>query len=84
MPYPSGSPLGGQPQPDPDAGEDEERAAVQRLLAHRTLGLLDLSFSLADTLRLARRADVVHDAERLLRQGASHAFVVDELADSPE
>jgi len=51
----------------------------QRLRVHRTMRLLDLGFSLDQTFKLVWRDDVVHDAEELLRQGASHEFVVDEL-----
>ena len=68
-------------EPEPEATEDAELDEVLRLLAHRTLGLLDLGFGLEQVLRLVRRPDVVHDAERLLKRGASHSFVVDELGE---
>lgn len=52
-----------------------------RLLAYRTTGLLDLGFDLSQTLRLANRNDVVHDAQALLERGCPHEFVVNELTD---
>ena len=61
---------------DPEEGELDEHAL---LLAHRTLGLLDLGFALDQTLLLVHRDDVVHDAAKLLARGASHDFVVKEL-----
>jgi hypothetical protein len=51
----------------------------RRLLASRTLGLLELGFTLAQTLQLVHRADVVHDAADLLERGCPHTYVVKEL-----
>lgn len=50
-----------------------------RLLAHRTTGLLDLGFDLSQTLLLAHRNDVVHEAEALLERGWPHGYVTEEL-----
>jgi hypothetical protein len=52
----------------------------RRLLSHRTTGLLDLGFDLSQTLQLARRNDVVHEAQALLERGWPHEFVADELS----
>jgi len=53
----------------------------RRLLAYRSTGLLDLGFNLSQTLLLAHRNDVVHEAEALLERGCPHEFVVQELTD---
>lgn len=74
-------------QPDPDWEEAVERALAQRedvgyqrLVAHRTVRLLDLGFSLAQIELLPlNRPDIAHDAERLLTRGAPHEYVVHEL-----
>jgi hypothetical protein len=53
----------------------------RRLLSHRTTNLLALGFNLSQTLQLARRNDVVHEAEALLERGWPHEYVTDELSD---
>ena len=53
----------------------------RQLLSHRTTGLLALGFNLSQTLQLARRNDVVHEAQALLERGWPHEFVTDELSD---
>ena len=53
----------------------------RRLLAHRATRLLRLGFTLSQTLLLAHRNDVVHEAQALLERGAPHEFVVQELTD---
>lgn len=64
----------------PVASPEEGLSAEQkRLLAHRTLGLLDLGFTLPQTVALAKRNDVVHEAQALLARGCPHEFVVEEL-----
>lgn len=63
---------------DADSGAQE----YQRLVRHRMVALLDLGFSAAQVDALpTHRADVHHDANALLKRGASHAFVVHELAE---
>ena len=52
----------------------------QRLRVHRTMRLLDLGFTLDQTFLLIWRNDIAHDAEELLRLGASHEFVTQELS----
>lgn len=73
--------------PDPDweatvarALSEREDSGYQALVAHRTARLLDLGFSIeqVDLLPL-NRADIAHDAERLLKRGATHAFVIHDL-----
>ena len=53
----------------------------RRLLAYRSICLLELGFSLEQTLLLANRNDVVHEAEALLERGWPHEWVADELSD---
>ena len=53
----------------------------RRLLGFRTIGLLDLGFTLDQALTLVERNDIVHEATALLERGCPHEFVVDELTD---
>jgi hypothetical protein len=64
------------PEIDPDSNDE-----VLRVASYRTLGLLDLGFNLEQTLRIVHIADVVHTAEALLKRGAPHEYVVDELTE---
>lgn len=52
----------------------------RRLFTHRAQGLLDLGFTVEQTLLLVERTDIVHEAQALLERGWPHEFVVDELA----
>lgn len=52
----------------------------ERLLANRTIGLLDLGFSMDQVLVIVHINDVVHTAGDLLARGWPHDFIVGELA----
>lgn len=76
-------PPGDKPEPqDPSpALELDSDDEVLRVASYRTIGLLDLGFNLEQTLAIVHLADVVHTADALLKKGAPHAFVVDELVE---
>lgn len=69
-----------EPLPESNPEIDRQLSTLESLIAHRLIGLLDLGFSLEQSLRLTARPDVVHDAGDLLARGAPHSFVVEELA----
>jgi len=66
--------------PDPVRDPEPSLAQLDEVVAWRTMGLIDLGFSLEQVARLVNRPDVVHEAERLLVHGAPHSFVTEELS----
>jgi hypothetical protein len=61
--------------------EDADRplSDVERLAAHRALGLLALGFTLQQVLVLARIPDIVHQAEALVNEGCPPEIAFDIL-----
>lgn len=68
------------PPARPVADEEPDRNDSLRLLAHRTLGLLNLGFTIEQATLMAWRTDVVHEAEALLRRGWPHDYITGELS----
>ncbi len=76
-------PASGSSPPKEEKPRQPKSSAVlgepERLIAHRVLGLLDLGFTVEQTLEICTRVDIVHDAEALLKRGWPLAFVYEEL-----
>lgn len=64
-------------QPEPE--RDQVSAEFRRVVAWRTRQLFNLGFDVTQVLALPARADIHHDADRLLKRGFSHAGVVELL-----
>ena len=67
-----------QPQPKPELKAeptgDVEFDEYERVVAHRTLNLIDLGFSMQQVIQMGvgRQGFDWHEADRLLKQGSTH------------
>lgn len=74
-----------QPDPEPQKPEPQkpdealEEVPFTDLQVWRIRKLLRLQFTLEQAVQLSNRADVEHDADRLLARGCPIAFVFEEL-----
>ncbi len=69
------------PEPTPEPEPEQESPSLneyQRLVAYRTLNLLDEGFSMEQIIRLdpSQRGFDWHDAERLVHSGCAHETAV--------
>lgn len=62
-----------------DDEPEEGYTEYHRLIAWRLERLRLLGFNADQAALLCRRTDVEHDADDLLRRGAPHTYVVEEL-----
>lgn len=63
----------------PEPESDPELEALTSVRRFRAMGLLELGFTIEQTLDMVARADVVHEANRLLERGCPHELVHNEL-----
>lgn len=75
-------PRSAKPPPEPEPEDDLERelSAMERVVAHRALGLLELGFTLPQVLKLAHTPDVLNEAQKLIEAGCPVEIAFDLLS----
>ena len=66
-------------KPDPEPEDDNPLSGMEKVVAYRALGLLDLGFTLPQVLVLVTRQDVVHEAQELIEAGCPVEIAFDLL-----
>jgi hypothetical protein len=62
-----------------EVSEDRQLSGLEKVAAHRALGLLDLGFTLPQVLVLVTKQDIVHQAEALIDAGCPPDLAFDLL-----
>jgi len=75
-------PRSAKPNPEPEPEPDEltqQLSAMERVAAHRALGLLEMGFTLQQVLVLVAKPDIVHQAKDLIDAGCPVEIAFDIL-----
>ena len=69
-----------EPEPEPEDELARQLSAMEKIVAWRALGLLELGFTLPQVLVLVHQQDVVHQAKKLLDAGCPAEIAFDLLS----